>query len=297
MKVSVTYLLCALVTFSDAVEILKTKIDYGSSLDVDQIEIEKVGKGKGKINTRNALSPGINGLSTTRVNEQLDELNVYLPRNVSSIFIVGNGRSQLGKGLGKLIEKSDVVGRFNYFKTKHYEADVGKRTDIWFRGLKRSSAETTRKGLRRQVWVIPKYACIVPIHLHGHMSCNNIINRCTVNEEDYQRRMSQAQDLTAQYKDKVLGKKLIIMPLSVQISLVTKYGYPSSNLASTGMLALIFCLETWPEARIMISGYDFTQQRLGHYWEKRTKKGTSHSMRDEAKLLNRLSMQGRIKIM
>ena len=51
-----------------------------------------------------------------------------------TIAVVGNGPQQLGQGTGAEIEARDLVIRFNNFRLAGFEADYGKRTDIWVWG-------------------------------------------------------------------------------------------------------------------------------------------------------------------
>jgi hypothetical protein len=53
-----------------------------------------------------------------------------------TIAVVGNGPSELGKGLGELIDAHDMVIRFNNFSTQGFATDYGCRTDIWARNLR-----------------------------------------------------------------------------------------------------------------------------------------------------------------
>lgn len=51
-----------------------------------------------------------------------------------TIAVVGNGPSELGKGLGQEIDSHDVVIRFNNYKIKGFEKDYGRRTNVWMKG-------------------------------------------------------------------------------------------------------------------------------------------------------------------
>ncbi len=50
------------------------------------------------------------------------------------VAIVGNGPSETGRKLGKIIDKHDIVIRFNNYDIQGHEIDYGTRTDIWVRG-------------------------------------------------------------------------------------------------------------------------------------------------------------------
>lgn len=48
-----------------------------------------------------------------------------------SIAVVGNGPSDLGRGLGNEIDAHDVVVRFNNYRIDGFERDYGSRADVW----------------------------------------------------------------------------------------------------------------------------------------------------------------------
>ena len=74
-------------------------------------------------------------------------------------MVVGNAGSLKEQGLGKQIDKFDMVIRFNRFKTKGYEEDAGSKTDVWCT----FSCGTWRKkfileyGLGQMEWFIDDY--------------------------------------------------------------------------------------------------------------------------------------------
>lgn len=51
-----------------------------------------------------------------------------------SIAVVGNGPSEVGKGLGAEIDSHDLVIRINNFKVSGFSADYGSRCDVWMKG-------------------------------------------------------------------------------------------------------------------------------------------------------------------
>jgi hypothetical protein len=53
-------------------------------------------------------------------------------RSNNNLIIVGNGSSLLNSNNGHKIDSFNTVVRFNSFKIKGFEKDVGTRTDIWF---------------------------------------------------------------------------------------------------------------------------------------------------------------------
>jgi hypothetical protein len=51
-----------------------------------------------------------------------------------SIAVVGNGPSEIGKGLGGEIDAHDVVIRINNYRTGNFADDYGSKTNVWVRG-------------------------------------------------------------------------------------------------------------------------------------------------------------------
>lgn len=64
-----------------------------------------------------------------------------------SLALVGNGGNQLGTGSGKRIDQADLVVRFNNFQLGlEYQADYGKRVDIWVNSLCRDVLYQTERA-------------------------------------------------------------------------------------------------------------------------------------------------------
>eukprot|EP00854_Cymbomonas_tetramitiformis_P002980 gene2980-3797_t len=68
----------------------------------------------------------------------------------------------------------------------------------------------------------------------------------------------------AKYK---MADKLEFMPTQIEQLLQLKYRY-GERWPSSGILALVYLLEMYPNAIISTHGYDFASASLGHYWEK-----------------------------
>ncbi|WP_241623241.1 glycosyltransferase family 29 protein, partial [Rosenbergiella australiborealis] len=51
-----------------------------------------------------------------------------------SVAIVGNGPSEIGKGIGYIIDSYDVVVRFNNYQIDNFSKDYGSKTNVWIRG-------------------------------------------------------------------------------------------------------------------------------------------------------------------
>lgn len=52
-----------------------------------------------------------------------------------NIALVGNGPSEMGRGLGGEIDAHDVVIRINNYRINGFERDYGSRTDIWVKAI------------------------------------------------------------------------------------------------------------------------------------------------------------------
>ncbi|KAK3269338.1 hypothetical protein CYMTET_22217 [Cymbomonas tetramitiformis] len=93
-----------------------------------------------------------------------------------------------------------------------------------------------------------------------------------------------------------LGSRLEIPNPELEMLLFTKYRlftvYPS-----TGVLAIVYCLEKFPSAKITIAGFDFLRNQLGHYWEKTLKTGTVHDTRMETRWIRNLTDNSRLEIL
>jgi hypothetical protein len=76
--------------------------------------------------------------------------------------------------------------------------------------------------------------------------------------------------------------------------LATKYGYSTPH-PSTGLLAIVYCLENFG-APVTITGFDFQEKSLGHYFEKVKKTWTSHSMKGELKFIARMKAAGMLTV-
>lgn len=60
-------------------------------------------------------------------------MNRSIPARLNNnLIIVGNGSSLLNSNNGDKIDSFNTVVRFNSFKIKGFEKDVGTKTDIWF---------------------------------------------------------------------------------------------------------------------------------------------------------------------
>ena len=219
---------------------------------------------------------------------------------VTSIVLVGNGRSNLRKRLGAQVDAFDLVGRFNFLTLKKYEENVGTRTDLWFINELRQPGPKGHRGSRlatgnMDLSIKPK-KYIVPIVYPNGKGCSPKSHKgCGPSRGAMSVRKKTAKIVQSAYGGKYkLTGRLEIMPLAIQRAISTKYHY-YGTWPSTGILAIVYCLENYPGAVVSIMGYDFAHKALGHYWEKVKKKTTSHSMSAEGRFVARLVMEGKVK--
>ena len=69
-----------------------------------------------------------------RFNKSIKRNVIFNKLKNRTIAVVGNGPSEIGKGLGKEIDSHDIVIRFNNYSTEGFEEDYGTKTNIWVRG-------------------------------------------------------------------------------------------------------------------------------------------------------------------
>eukprot|EP00976_Prorocentrum_cordatum_P079640 1183639-Prorocentrum_minimum.AAC.6 len=216
------------------------------------------------------------------------------------IVLVANGRSVLKSSKGDEVDQHDLVGRFNFFKTLGFEQHVGSKVDLWFVGELKEPGPRGSRGVlgprggtmnlrtRPQKYVVPVVYPTPPV-------CTKKMtwNACQPNKGDIKYRKSTINILKKAYGKYNIGDKLEIMPMEIERLLQTKYRYPD-RWPSSGILAIVYCLEMYPNSHISLLGYDFGGEGLGHYWEKILKKTTVHNMKHESAFLSKLIATGRV---
>lgn len=239
------------------------------------------------------------GKKNSKSKKTRKEKSLKSSSDVLNVVLVGNGKSVLKKSNGKSIDSADVVGRFNYFETKGFEKKVGTRLDLWFLGELRQPGPQGSRGSRlstgrMDMKVKPTLRYIVPVVYETPGKCSK--ESCKPSNAKLKQRLQTIRTVKKAYAKYGIRKMLEIMPIEVQHKLSTKYGY-TAHWPSSGILAIVYCLEKYPKATVTITGYDFMGGNLGHYWEKVKKKGTVHSMKGEASFIAKLAKSGRVKVM
>ncbi len=186
---------------------------------------------------------------------------------MTSIILVGNGSSLLGKGLGSQIDSFDEVVRFNNFELDGYTQDVGVKSTI----LARRSCDDVK------LWpeeMFEKIYCFVTFcrwtsgmiqvanQLQGHYSNAEIVT----------------PDLCAKY-----GK---------QIGL----DQPNNEWASVGALAMSHMLQSYE--KVHICGFDHLKKNekghSSHYFHKPPRDDRFHSGVKEKAFTEQLILTNRI---
>ena len=196
--------------------------------------------------------------------EELLEKYGELTKKVG-VILVGNGRSVLRHNLGRVIDSFRNVGRFNHFRTGGFEAFVGRKTTLCFASDRRHP-----KGIEKRAdckrYIVPAIAA------RGRP------------------RSRLVPMIRGWYRGMGLQSKLTILPAQVERELGKKYGLRAGP--STGIQAILYMLEK--EEKVVITGFDFGSRSHTHYFEKKRKKHTSHSMSGETRIINQLIAKGRI---
>lgn len=221
------------------------------------------------------------------------------------IALVANGRSVLKRSreTGAVVDGHDLVGRFNFFRTKSFSDRVGSRTDLWFLGeLKQPGPKgfrgSTAVGKTTMDMKVKPQRYIIPVVYPSPKRCSPVNPKpCVPNAQQLAHRKREEGIIRKQYgRYGIKGERLQIMPVEMEMLLQQKY-HMTSQWPSTGMLAIVYCLEVFPESTVSIMGFDFGSGQLGHYWEPVNKRRTVHSMGMEGNFVQNLIRLGRVKFL
>jgi len=195
------------------------------------------------------------------------------------------------------------VGRFNYFELGGFTKNVGSRTDLWFlnemkipgprRIRTKVSSFTSKRQMNLKIQPSMKY--VVPVSYSYSKGCGaKQPDNCRIAPKEQKRVGKIHAELKAGYAKFNIKDKLEMMKPDYQWLLATKYGY-SAPFPSTGLLAVVYCLENYG-APVTITGFDFQEKSLGHYFEKVKKTWTSHSLKGEMKFISRMTAAGMLVV-
>eukprot|EP00241_Pyramimonas_parkeae_P004959 CAMPEP_0114245626 /NCGR_PEP_ID=MMETSP0058-20121206/12005_1 /TAXON_ID=36894 /ORGANISM="Pyramimonas parkeae, CCMP726" /LENGTH=360 /DNA_ID=CAMNT_0001358709 /DNA_START=365 /DNA_END=1447 /DNA_ORIENTATION=- len=202
-----------------------------------------------------------------------------------SIVVVGNGKSVLGSGLGAKVDEFDEVARFNYYKTKGYESDVGTKTTVWVLAQIKDPADSPPDGRLGKVKKI-----VVPFS-YRHSSCTTVNKPCSLKPEHKLVLKQKIAELKTKYAKAKVDSKTVITTLEEVDILYTKYKlhekFPSSGLQMLMFFAMNF-------EKVYYMGFDFHSGGHDHYFEVKMKNYTCHNMRDETRIIQALEAEGRL---
>ena len=148
---------------------------------------------------------------------------------MNKCILVGNASNVLGKKLGSYIDSFENVVRFNRFRIKNFEKDLGKKCTHWVLNYKLTT--DSRNYLVKN------------------------LEKVTSNTTD----LKQALILTTAKDD----GKLDNIRKQVDIEVIYKqYPVPFNYKPTTGFLAIKYFLEQFP--KLTLAGFDFGKSN--HYW-------------------------------
>ena len=148
---------------------------------------------------------------------------------MNKCILVGNASNVLGKKLGSYIDSFENVVRFNRFRIKNFEKDLGKKCTHWVLNYKLTT--DSRNYLVKN------------------------LEKVTSNTTD----LKQALILTTAKDD----GKLDNIKKQVDIEVIYKqYPVPFNYKPTTGFLAIKYFLEQFP--KLTLAGFDFGKSN--HYW-------------------------------
>ena len=171
----------------------------------------------------------------------------------TKVILVGSSDGLNGKSLGKAIDKFDKIIRFNWFKTKRYEEDVGEKTTHWMIGASQLNINRLNEfmpnvsGLEK-VWI--KFFPDEP------ESKQRIIN-------------------TIKSHTNLTDDMFVIVPIPGEI--FNELQDKLKQIPSTGIMGLEMVKRTFQDSEIYIVGigdgtskkyYDSVSPLAGHNWKK-----------------------------
>ena len=186
---------------------------------------------------------------------------------MSSIILVGNGSSLIGKGLGSQIDLFDEVVRFNNFELDGYTEDVGAKSTILARRCC-YDVNLWPEGMFKKIYCFVTFCrwtsgmIQVANQLQGHYSNAEIVTA----------------DICAKY-----GKEIGV-------------DQPNNEWCSVGALTISHMLEFYD--KIHICGFDHLKKdengHASHYFHKPPKDDRFHSGLKEKSFTEQLILAGKV---
>lgn len=208
------------------------------------------------------------------------------PAEDRKVVVVGNGRSVLGSGAGDIIDTYEHVVRFNIFKTKGYEQDVGSKTTDWVMAQIKTPKQHDPTELKDVKTVV------VPFSLRP---CKNQLKPCKKSEID-KKKMALGQQKMDKLREMVRNSPNVPPDAEVTVTIMpeTTILYEKYKLfekfPSSGLQIINYYVEHY--RKVAIIGFDFEKGDHQHYWEQKLKNETCHNMGDEARIIREMEQEG-----
>lgn len=145
----------------------------------------------------------------------------------------------------------------------------------------------------------PKEKYVVPVMYPVEKKCAADATACDPTKKDVAAYKKEAAGISKSYAAAKIPPEMVeIMPIEYQQVLRQKYRF-AHRFPSTGITALVYCLEHYPESVVSVIGFDFAAEEpsIGHYWERIFKLRTVHSYKRERQFVLQLASTGRVKIL
>lgn len=171
----------------------------------------------------------------------------------TKVILVGSSDGLNGKSLGKTIDKFDKIIRFNWFRTKGFEEDVGEKTTHWM-------IAATQRNIYR---------------LNDFMPNVSGLEKVWIKEFDDEPESKQGMINTIKSRMNLTDDMFVIVPIPGEI--FNELKDKLKQIPSTGIMGLETAKRTFKDEEIYIVGigdgtnkkyYDSTSPLAGHNWEK-----------------------------
>jgi hypothetical protein len=191
--------------------------------------------------------------------------------DLQKIILVGNGKTVLNSKRGSIIDRFDVVARFNSYVIAGYEDFVGTRTDFLCRRSINNMPMFPRKELK-QVFNFITYC-----------PSRHLMKREAIKVSDFYKNMYQE----------------VGVDICQQIGEDIGLDQPNKEWASVGVLAIGYFLKCCPKYQIYLTGFDYAEgvkleQKAAHYFPRVPSGDRYHNWKKERNWIHKLRNDGKI---
>lgn len=171
----------------------------------------------------------------------------------TKVILVGSSDGLNGKSLGKTIDKFDKIIRFNWFRTKEYEKDVGEKITHWM-------VAASQRNIKR---------------LNEFMPNVSGLEKVWIKEFDDEPESKQGMINTIKSHTSLTDDMFVIVPIPGEI--FNELKEKLKQIPSTGIMGLEMAKRTFQDAEIYIVGigdgtaykyYNSVSPLAGHNWKK-----------------------------